>query len=203
MKKLALLIVGVTMIAGCTQPVEDTDYNAQMLKMLESDFKSKGAVTLERFMEQDDVQKLCSTDEVLSEEAQAGIRDSQMTMVQYPADGEYLGSWEEGAKIANNGKGGQFSDEPGSVNGGNCYGCHEIAKEEIAFGTIGPSLHRYGKLRGDSEAIMQYTWAKIYNAQAYTACSVMPRFGHAKILTEQQIKDVMALLLDPESPVNQ
>jgi len=31
----------------------------------------------------------------------------------------------------------------------------------------------------------------------------MPRFGAAGILTEKQLKDVMALLLDPASPVNQ
>lgn len=203
MKKLSLLIASISVIAGCTQTPEETDYNAEMLKLFEADFTSKGAVTLERVMQQDDAQKLCSTDEALSEEVQASIRDGQMQTVKYPADGVYLGSWEEGAKIANNGKGGQFSDEPGSVNGGNCYGCHEIDKEEVAFGTIGPSLNQYGKLRGNSEEIMKYTWAKIYNAQAFIACSTMPRFGHANILTEQQIKDVMALLLDPASPVNQ
>ena len=31
----------------------------------------------------------------------------------------------------------------------------------------------------------------------------MPRFGHTKLLDEQQIRDLMALLLDPNSPVNQ
>jgi sulfur-oxidizing protein SoxX len=30
----------------------------------------------------------------------------------------------------------------------------------------------------------------------------MPRFGHNGILTDQQIRDVVALLLDPQSPVN-
>ena len=30
----------------------------------------------------------------------------------------------------------------------------------------------------------------------------MPRFGHNGILTEQQMKDLIALLLDPHSPVN-
>jgi sulfur-oxidizing protein SoxX len=30
----------------------------------------------------------------------------------------------------------------------------------------------------------------------------MPRFGHKGILTEAQMKHVMALLLDPASPVN-
>ena len=49
---------------------------------------------------------------------------------------------------------------------------------------------------------MKYTWAKIYNAQAFNACSNMPRFGHKGILDEKQLKDVMALLLDSASPVN-
>jgi hypothetical protein len=39
-------------------------------------------------------------------------------------------------------------------------------------------------------------------SQAYNACSNMPRFGHSGILTEQQVQDVTALLLDPASPVN-
>jgi len=30
----------------------------------------------------------------------------------------------------------------------------------------------------------------------------MPRFGHAKVLDENQIRHLMALLLDPASPVN-
>jgi sulfur-oxidizing protein SoxX len=61
----------------------------------------------------------------------------------------------------------------------------------------------FGKLRGNSEAIQRYTYGKIWNAQAYSACSNMPRFGHNGILTEAQIKDLTALLLDPASPVNQ
>ncbi|MBS1135965.1 MAG: soxX [Burkholderiaceae bacterium] len=60
----------------------------------------------------------------------------------------------------------------------------------------------YGKLRGNSEAVVKYTWGKIWNTHAYNLCSQMPRYGDAGILTEAQIKDVMALLLDPNSPVN-
>jgi sulfur-oxidizing protein SoxX len=30
----------------------------------------------------------------------------------------------------------------------------------------------------------------------------MPRFGHVGALVDSQIKDLVALLLDPESPVN-
>ena len=49
---------------------------------------------------------------------------------------------------------------------------------------------------------MRYTWGKLWNSKAYNACSGMPRFGHAGVLTPAQIRDLMALLLDPASPVN-
>jgi len=48
-----------------------------------------------------------------------------------------------------------------------------------------------------------YTWNRINNSKAYNACSNMPRFGHFNLLTQEQMQDVMALLLDPQSPVNQ
>jgi sulfur-oxidizing protein SoxX len=50
--------------------------------------------------------------------------------------------------------------------------------------------------------MVEYTWGKIWNAKAYNACSNMPRAGHAGILSEQQVRHVVALLLDPQSPVN-
>ncbi len=78
----------------------------------------------------------------------------------------------------------------------------EPFKEEISHGTLGPSLYNYGKLRGNSEAIVKYTWGKLYNAKAFNSCTNMPRFGQQGILTEAQMKDLMALLLDPNSPVN-
>jgi sulfur-oxidizing protein SoxX len=81
--------------------------------------------------------------------------------------------------------------------------------KEISFGTIGPTLYNYGKLRGvtdpnsaASKAIVEYTWGKIWNAKAYNACSNMPRAGHTGILNEQQVRHLVALLLDPNSPVN-
>ena len=85
----------------------------------------------------------------------------------------------------------------------NIPGAGKLSAQELSFGTIGPSLHNYGKLRGNSKEMLEYTWGKLWNSQAYNACSNMPRFGHAGILTEEQIRHLMALLLDPASPVNQ
>jgi sulfur-oxidizing protein SoxX len=170
--------------------------------LIKSDFKSVGPATVERVAGQDEVQQLCSALAAPSAAQARAVEASQLKQVKYPADGSFLGDWKAGEKIAQNGKGMQSSDKIGDVNGGNCYACHQVTKEEISFGNIGPSLYQYGKLRGNSEAVVKYTWAKLYNAQAFKACSKMPRFGHNGILTEQQIKDVMALLLAPDSPVN-
>ena len=78
-----------------------------------------------------------------------------------------------------------------------------LTQAEISYGTIGPSLFQFGKTRGYTEEMRKYVYAKVYNSEAFNACSNMPRFGHNGILTEQQMKDLTALLLDPASPVNQ
>ena len=49
----------------------------------------------------------------------------------------------------------------------------------------------------------KYVYGKIYNSKAYNLCTQMPRFGTSHTLTEQDIKDLTAYLLDPDSPVNQ
>ncbi len=81
-----------------------------------------------------------------------------------------LGDWRQGERIAQNGRGLQFSDAAGAVAGGNCYACHQLSKAEVAFGNIGPSLYQYGKLRGIGEATVKYTWAKVSNPHAFNAC---------------------------------
>lgn len=203
MKKMSMVLAFVVAAAGCATVAADSDYGKVAMDLLKKDFKSKGPATVERMLNQDEAQRLCS--EYPTErpkEVADRVEAGQMKTVKYPADGKYLGKWQDGEKVAQNGRGMQSSDKIDGVNGGNCYACHQITKEEISFGNIGPSLHNYGKLRGQSDEIVKYTWGKIYNSQAYTACSNMPRFGHSGILTENQIKDVMALLLDPASPVN-
>ncbi len=113
-----------------------------------------------------------------------------------------LGDWKAGERVAQTGVGGQFSDAPGTVAGGNCYACHQMAKAELSYGTLGPSLLEYGKIRKFDAAESKQAYAKIFNAQSVQPCSNMPRFGYHKFLTEQQMKDVTAYLMSPDSPVN-
>jgi sulfur-oxidizing protein SoxX len=196
------IVVTIAALLGAGSAVAADNHAKAAAALLQSDFKSKGPATIERVSAQDEAQKTCSGPAAPPPAKAQAIQAAQLKAVKYPADGNYMGDWKAGEKIAQNGRGMQSSDKVGDANGGNCYACHQVSKEEISFGNIGPSLYQYGKLRGNSEAVLKYTWAKLYNAQAFNACSRMPRFGHNEILTEQQIKDLMALLLDPQSPVN-
>ena len=172
-------------------------------QVMKASFKERGQAKLDR-LNADETMSLCNqyAGKKLPGAVAGKIQTLNLKSIKLPADGKLLGDWKTGEKIAQSGVGKQFSDNPANPNGGNCYACHQLAPQELAYGNIGPSLYNYGKLRGNSKAIQEYTFGKIYNAEAYAACSNMPRFGHNGILTEQQIRDVTALLLDPESPVN-
>lgn len=178
--------------------------DANVKKVMMASFHDKGQATAAR-LNQDRTQKLCSaaSPSPVSPAVSKEVTAINLATIRYPADGRYEGDWKNGEEIAQSGTGKQFSDDPGKPSGGNCYACHQLTKQEIAYGNLGPSLYNYGKTRGNSEAIKKYTWGKIFNSEAFRACSTMPRFGHMGILTEAQIKDVEALLLDPNSPVNQ
>ena len=191
-------IVGLSLVAGSwTSAAED------IAAVLESSFMAKNQATMAR-LQQDAVQEVCSAprgtpveETVLSE-----LRQQRLDAVVLPADGVFLGDWRRGAEVAGNGRGLQSSDDPTKPNGGNCYACHQLAPDEVAYGTLGPSLTGYGA-RGQSEPMLRYTWTKLWDTHAYNLCSHMPRFGAQGILSEQQLRDVMAYLLDPASPVNQ
>ena len=173
--------------------------------VMDRSFREQGIAKLDR-IQQDEIQVLCSDekfrDSPEGKKKAEALQAAALAAIKPPSDGKYLGNWAEGEKIAQSGRGATWTDSLKTVNGGGCYNCHQISKQEISHGTIGPSLLGYGKTRGNSDVILTYTWNRISNSKAYNACSNMPRMQHFSLLTEQQIKDVMALLLDPASPVN-
>jgi L-cysteine S-thiosulfotransferase len=131
------------------------------------------------------------------------IQKREKATIVYPPDNKLVGDWKSGEKIAQSGYGLRFSDyPPRRANGGNCYACHQLTKQEVSYGTLGPSLLGYGKIRKFSDADTKAAYEKIYDSHAAFPCSNMPRFGTHKILTIEQIKDLVALLMSPDSPVN-
>jgi len=200
------------LLAGCAAPAPSPqDLDAQAMAMLKASFRDQGIAKVDR-LNQDLGQAACSSDKPPVEAVAKQIEAESLATIRWPSGGQYFGDWREGEKLAQNGRGMTWTDSSAatSANGGNCYNCHQIDKAEISFGTIGPSLWNYGKIRGirnvadpSAAAIVQYTWGKLWNSKAYSACSNMPRFGHQKLLDEQQMRHLMSLLLDPASPVNQ
>jgi len=154
--------------------------------------------------DQDETMKQCSASENAPSKAVADqIVQREKARIEYPADGKLSGDWKSGEKIAQSGCGLRFTDIPArQPDGGNCYACHQLTKAEVSYGTIGPTLLGYGKLRKFGEADTKAVYDKIYDAQATYACSNMPRFGTNHVLTIDQIRDLVALVMSPDSPVN-
>ena len=216
-KCLPFLAVAASLaVLGCASVNGTADIDALTRNMVQTSFRDEGIAKVER-LQQDEANAACSQAEAAGQPLDAAraqaIEAANLKSVQWPRDGRLVGDWREGEKIAQNGRGMTWTDKAvsagGAANGGNCYNCHQISKEEISYGTLGPSLYNYGKIRGiqnpdspESKAIVEYTWGKVWNAKAYNACSGMPRFGHAGILSEAQVRDLVALLVDPKSPVN-
>src|SRR5262245_3378464 len=153
---------------------------------------------------QDETQKLCSQyRNAPPREIADAIVAREKATIQYPADGKLMGDWKNGERLAQSGYGGRFTDyPPRAENGGNCYACHQMDGKELSFGTLGPSLREYGKIRKFAEAEVKLAYERIYNPQATIPCGNMPRLGAAKFLTIEQIKDLVAFVMSPESPVN-
>ena len=232
----------------------DLELQEQSRNILLRSFEAKGQAGLDRLI-QDPTQKFCSAqrgspspdlklanagaaqerpaDQMSSqnvEQTEEKLRLANAAQITAASDGNYFGDFKRGELIAQDGRGKTWTDPTESKNGGNCYNCHKLSKNEVSHGTLGPSLYQYGKLRGiktveiftektkvaASDPVIQYTWGVLMNAKAYDLCTAMPRFGVAvggvsgtqdlahntPILTQEQIKDLMSLLLDPRSPVN-
>lgn len=193
---------GASFLVAALPAQADADYRAMAIAMIKKDFKPRGQASLDRLAE-DGVQAICNLTGNKPPESIAKVLEAdQLASVKFPADGKLMGDWKAGEKIAQSGRGFTWRDKPGLPVGGNCYNCHQISPKEVAFGTIGPSLLHFGKLRGNTPEMQKYVYAKIYNAKAFNLCSEMPRFGRVGALDENQIKNLVALLLDPESPVN-
>jgi L-cysteine S-thiosulfotransferase len=201
----ATIAAGAAVLAACA--AFQSSPRDQALALMQRDFHAEGIAGMDRLKE-DELQAACNKyDNNPPAELATKLQNKQYAGIKWPADGKFLGDWKVGEKTAQRGRGMTWRDKPhmtsrGEPNGGGCYNCHQIGPDTTSFGTVGPSLYQFGKRRGYGVDVQRYAYAKIYNAKSYGVCSTMPRFGHAGALTEEQIKDLVALLMDPKSPVN-
>ena len=212
--QLALSLIAAATLAGCASAPSTADLDKITAGIVKASFRDEGIVKVS-VLDPEDINTACSAADVagkpLDPDLANALQEAQLKSIKWPADGKFMGDFKKGEALAQSGRGLTYTDSADTPNGGNCYNCHQLDPKEISYGTIGPSLMGYGKTRGviadptsvASKAIIDYTWGKIWNAKAYNACSVMPRAGHKGIMTEAQVRDLMAYLLDAKSPVNQ
>lgn len=200
---LALAVSSTTAAIAQQKPAKPVIEPARADAAIKAAFPTAPADWSDRFVP-DATMAQCSTYKNRPPKAiAAAIQEREKKSIQYPADGKLLGDWKNGEKLAQSGYGLRFTDyPPRRENGGNCYACHQLTKQEVSYGTVGPSLLGYGKLREFKEAEVKLAYEKIYNSHAAFPCSLMPRFGANKVLSVDQIKDIVALLMSPDSPVN-
>lgn len=202
MKKHFVIAGLLSLFALCAQAQDIPKVDAATLEKYTKAMWPKTPEGWEKRVSYDETQAACSLSRnELSQAEFEKVRARELATIKLPADGNVMGDWKLGERVANDGRGGTFTDKP-MTNGGNCYACHQMALKELSYGTLGPSLHLYGKNRSFSKDEAKLAYAKVYNSMSVLPCSNMPRFGYHNFLSEQQIKDVTAYLFDPESPVN-
>ncbi|MGL4496429.1 MAG: sulfur oxidation c-type cytochrome SoxX [Beijerinckiaceae bacterium] len=199
-------LAALTTVAAIAQDKKPADLPKISKERIDAVIKSSWpnlSADMQARVDQDETMRICSETQNAPSNAQANaITEREKKNMVYPADNKFMGDWKAGEKGALSGYGFRMKDDPKREAGGNCYACHQLAPSEISYGTLGPSLAAYGKLKGNTPAAQKEVYEKIYNTQAFNACSNMPRFGHNKVLSPEQIANYVAFLLDPASPVN-
>ena len=201
---LAFTAVMLAATAAAALAQRKTAPSPQAVDTLIADGFKSAAPDWKARLTQDETQKVCSASRNAPSEAlAAAIRRREKASIKYPDDGKLVGDWKKGEALAQSGYGLRFTDyPPRQGNGGNCYACHQLDKRELSYGTLGPSLSEYGKIRKFEELAAKLVYEHIYNPQASQPCGNMPRFGANGILSIPDIKDLVAYLMSPDSPVN-
>jgi sulfur-oxidizing protein SoxX len=204
--KLAVAAAALAAVLGCASFPSTDETRALGEQMVAEAYPGMPAALTARAV-QDADQKICSKigGEKLTSIEAARIVDAARATMKYPPGGKLAGDWKAGERLVSDGAGLRVREgrvEPVKQNGALCINCHALNPREVNSGNLGPALIGYGPQRGNSDAVVKYTYEKIYNAWAYYPCSNMPRLGAHGFLTPEQIADVVAYLVDPQSPVN-
>ena len=114
------------------------------------------------------------------------------------------GRLEEGRALAQSGYGGRFTDyPPRAANGGNCYACHQLDAQGAELRHAGPEPARVRQdpqvRRGRGQGRLR---ADLQSARRHAVLATCRASGASKFLTIEQIKDLVAYVMSPESPVN-
>ena len=87
---------------------------AKAAAVLKASFKASGQARLDR-LDQDDTQQAVQRSTPARRRRRtspSGSRKQNLATIKWPADGKFVGDWKNGEKIAQEGRGKQYSDDP-------------------------------------------------------------------------------------------
>ncbi|MFY8081784.1 MAG: sulfur oxidation c-type cytochrome SoxX, partial [Limnohabitans sp.] len=132
-KKTSLVLASLTaalVAVGCATGPSVAELNALTDQIVKASFRDHNGVKVERITATDETNRACSEADVagkpLDEKTAKALEAANFKTIKWPSDGQFIGDWKEGEKIAQSGRGLTWSDDAKTVNGGNCYNCHQM-----------------------------------------------------------------------------
>ena len=194
--------------------VEHRTTTRQAPTMMKASFRDQGIAKVDR-LQQDAGQRACSSAErrPRRRRGQAHRERDRWPRSRCPPAARYLGDWREGEKLAQNGRGMTWTDASADTDGqrrqllqlppDRARPRSRSAPSARACTTTASCAACRDPADPAAAPIVAVHLGQAVERQGLHACSSMPRFGHAGLLNEDAAADLMALLLDPKSPVNQ
>ena len=106
--KFTASISAITLLASCATPAISLPSAAELLATLKGSFSERGPAKLDR-LDQNEVQRICSeadkTGKAVDDVTRKKIETALYAGIPYPTDAKYIGNWQEGEKIAQDGTG--------------------------------------------------------------------------------------------------
>ena len=204
----AILLVAVSIAVG-TQGTQARGRDS--IEVVIEEGWGKAPVGTGRTMRQDRTQRECTLyGNAPPDRAAVAIGEREWRSIVFPSDGTVLGDWRRGETLARSlpretaVRDGEVPSPPREAEApaAQCLSCHQLDRRDIGQQRSGPALIGYARTRGQYPGSAKLVYEQIYNSNAVVACSAMPRFGAHKVLSPEQIRDIVAYLLAPDSPVN-
>jgi hypothetical protein len=100
-------------LIGCATAPSDAETSAKAAQVMKASFNARGQAGLDR-LDQDETQKVCTEYKAKAppKDVAEKIEKQNLALIKWPADGRYTGDWKNGERIAQEGRGMQYSDDP-------------------------------------------------------------------------------------------
>ena len=202
----AVVVAGAAaVVIGCATAPSDAETSAKAAQVLKASFKARGQAGIDR-LDQDETQKTCTeyAGKAPPKDVAEKIEKINLASIKWPADGKLHGRLEE--RREDRAGRAAASSSPTIPTGPGRRQLLRVPPARAAGSLVRHDRPAAVPVRQDARLQRRHRastpTARSGTPRRTARARYMPRFGHSKILTEAQIKDLVALLMDPDSPVN-